>query len=144
MLFLQLCTANELPGTTVALMEVVIQHLLIEHVDYALDLGLQSIPIAESKSPPQVLTTWTLLLRVGSSTISSRLLFIRVPRERSRVFMLVYHTYKIHWKFKCPYKFKYTWWISRNCQVPNLMTEMAARQRNSLTDSGNLSVFGLI
>lgn len=57
MLFLQLCTANELPGTTVALMEVVIQHLLIEHVDYALDLGLQSIPIAESKSPPQVLTT---------------------------------------------------------------------------------------
>ncbi|XP_022817885.1 exocyst complex component 5 [Spodoptera litura] len=47
-----LCTANELSGTTVALLEVVIQHLLIEHVDYALDLGLQSIPIADSKSPP--------------------------------------------------------------------------------------------
>lgn len=49
-----LCTQNELPGTTIALLEVVIQHLLIEHVDYALDLGLQSIPIAESKSPPQI------------------------------------------------------------------------------------------
>ncbi|XP_049877648.1 exocyst complex component 5 [Pectinophora gossypiella] len=49
-----LCTANELAGTTVALLEVLIQHLLVEHVDYALDLGLQSIPIAESKSPPQI------------------------------------------------------------------------------------------
>ncbi|XP_028165314.1 exocyst complex component 5 [Ostrinia furnacalis] len=49
-----LCTPNELPVTTVALLDVLIQHLLIEHVDYALDLGLQSIPIAESKSPPQI------------------------------------------------------------------------------------------
>ncbi|XP_059053207.1 exocyst complex component 5 [Achroia grisella] len=49
-----LCTPNELPGTTVALLEALVQHLLIEHVDYALDLGLQSIPIAESKSPPQI------------------------------------------------------------------------------------------
>ncbi|XP_072929894.1 exocyst complex component 5 [Epargyreus clarus] len=49
-----LCTPNELAGTTIALLEALIQHLLIEHVDYALDLGLQSIPIAESKSPPQI------------------------------------------------------------------------------------------
>ncbi|XP_053613847.1 exocyst complex component 5 [Plodia interpunctella] len=49
-----LCTANELHGTTVGLLEALIQHLMIEHVDYALDLGLQSIPIAESKSPPQI------------------------------------------------------------------------------------------
>lgn len=49
-----LCTKNELSTTTVSLLEVLIQHLLIEHVDYALDLGLQSIPIAESKSPPQI------------------------------------------------------------------------------------------
>ncbi|XP_061721862.1 exocyst complex component 5 [Cydia pomonella] len=49
-----LCTPNELPGTTTALLDVLIQHLLVEHVDYALDLGLQSIPIAESKSPPQI------------------------------------------------------------------------------------------
>ncbi|XP_013184275.1 exocyst complex component 5 [Amyelois transitella] len=49
-----LCTSNELHGTTVGLLEVLIQHLMIEHVDYALDLGLQSIPIAESKSPPQI------------------------------------------------------------------------------------------
>lgn len=49
-----LCTQNELSNTTVALLEVLIQYLLIEHVDYALDLGLQSIPIAESKSPPQI------------------------------------------------------------------------------------------
>ncbi|CAH2045399.1 unnamed protein product, partial [Iphiclides podalirius] len=49
-----LCTSNELPSTAVVLLDVVIQHLLIEHVDYALDLGLQSIPIAENKSPPQI------------------------------------------------------------------------------------------
>ncbi|CAK1550555.1 unnamed protein product [Leptosia nina] len=49
-----LCTSNELSGTTIALLEAVIQHLLIEHVDYALDLGLQSIPIAEGKAPPQI------------------------------------------------------------------------------------------
>ncbi|CAK1583645.1 unnamed protein product [Parnassius mnemosyne] len=49
-----LCTANELPATAIALLDVLIQHLLIEHVDYALDLGLQSIPIAENKSPPQI------------------------------------------------------------------------------------------
>ncbi|XP_038206975.1 exocyst complex component 5 [Zerene cesonia] len=49
-----LCTSNELPGTAIVLLEVLIQHLLIEHVDYALDLGLQSIPIAEGKSLPQI------------------------------------------------------------------------------------------
>ncbi|CAB3249137.1 unnamed protein product [Arctia plantaginis] len=49
-----LCTTNEVSNTTVALLEILIQHLLVEHVDYALDLGLQSIPIAESKSPPQI------------------------------------------------------------------------------------------
>ncbi|XP_045537856.1 exocyst complex component 5 [Papilio machaon] len=49
-----LCTSNELPGTAIALLDVLVQQLLIEHVDYALDLGLQSIPIAENKSPPQI------------------------------------------------------------------------------------------
>ncbi|XP_041969996.1 exocyst complex component 5 [Aricia agestis] len=49
-----LCTASEVSGTTIALLEVLIQQLLVEHVDYALDLGLQSIPIAETKSPPQI------------------------------------------------------------------------------------------
>ncbi|XP_068619042.1 exocyst complex component 5 [Battus philenor] len=49
-----LCSSNELPSTAVALLDVLIQQLLIEHVDYALDVGLQSIPIAENKSPPQI------------------------------------------------------------------------------------------
>lgn len=49
-----LCTGSELANTATTLLEVVIQHLLVEHVDYAVDLGLQSIPIAESKSPPQI------------------------------------------------------------------------------------------
>ncbi|CAG9565467.1 unnamed protein product [Danaus chrysippus] len=49
-----LCTANELQTTTISLLDTLIQYLLIEHVDYALDLGLQSIPIAENKSPPQI------------------------------------------------------------------------------------------
>ncbi|KAL4718995.1 hypothetical protein ACJJTC_007216, partial [Scirpophaga incertulas] len=49
-----LCTSNELSGTTIGLLDILIQHLLVEHVDYALDLGLQSIPIAENKSPPQI------------------------------------------------------------------------------------------
>lgn len=57
----QLCTANELPGITTSLLDVLIQHLLVEHVDYALDLGLQSIPIAESKSPPKVINQILIL-----------------------------------------------------------------------------------
>ncbi|XP_048486258.1 exocyst complex component 5 [Plutella xylostella] len=49
-----LCTPTELPGVLSSLLDVVIQYVLVEHVDYALDLGIQSIPIAESKSPPQI------------------------------------------------------------------------------------------
>lgn len=31
-----------------------VQQLLVEHCDYAVDLGLQSVPIAENKTPPKV------------------------------------------------------------------------------------------
>ncbi|VVD01551.1 unnamed protein product [Leptidea sinapis] len=49
-----LCTPNEVSSTAVALLETLIQYLVMEHVDYALDLGLQSIPIGEGKTPPQI------------------------------------------------------------------------------------------
>ncbi|CAF4911660.1 unnamed protein product [Pieris macdunnoughi] len=49
-----LCSGAELDNCALSLLEVLIQHLLVEHVDYALDLGVHSIPIAEGKTPPQI------------------------------------------------------------------------------------------
>lgn len=36
------------------LSDILLRYLLHEHCDYALDLGLQAIPIAESKTVPQI------------------------------------------------------------------------------------------
>lgn len=35
-------------------MDILTQSLLKEHVDYALELGLQGIPIPEAKNQPQI------------------------------------------------------------------------------------------
>lgn len=35
-------------------MEILLQYLVVEHVDYAVDLGLQAVPIPESKNKPQI------------------------------------------------------------------------------------------
>ncbi|XP_035774275.1 exocyst complex component 5-like [Anopheles albimanus] len=44
----------DLPRHILKLADILLRHLLHEHCDYALDLGLQAIPIAECKSVPQI------------------------------------------------------------------------------------------
>lgn len=50
----QLSKPSELASNAVDILETLLQHLLVEHVDYALELGLQAIPINESKAFPQL------------------------------------------------------------------------------------------
>jgi len=38
----------------VLLLETLLQQVLVEHVDYAVELGLQSIPSADTKSFPKI------------------------------------------------------------------------------------------
>ncbi|XP_050068913.1 exocyst complex component 5 [Anopheles maculipalpis] len=45
---------NDLPRNILKLTDTLLRYLLHEHCDYALDLGLQAIPIAECKSVPQI------------------------------------------------------------------------------------------
>ncbi|KFB53571.1 AGAP004147-PA-like protein [Anopheles sinensis] len=45
---------NDLPRNILKLTDILLRYLLHEHCDYALDLGLQAIPIAECKSVPQI------------------------------------------------------------------------------------------
>lgn len=44
----------DLPSNIIRLADILLRFLMSEHVDYALDLGLQTIPIAESKSAPHI------------------------------------------------------------------------------------------
>ncbi|KAH0566576.1 exocyst complex component 5 [Cotesia glomerata] len=44
----------ELPTNALQILEILLQHLMNEHVDYALELGLQSVPIPESRTPPDI------------------------------------------------------------------------------------------
>lgn len=44
----------DLPKNILKIADILLRFLLHEHVDYALDLGLQAIPIAECKSMPQI------------------------------------------------------------------------------------------
>ncbi|XP_066600933.1 exocyst complex component 5 [Prorops nasuta] len=44
----------ELPSNATQILEVLLQYLINEHVDYALELGLQSVPIPEGRSQPEI------------------------------------------------------------------------------------------
>lgn len=44
----------DLPSNALQILEILLQHLMNEHVDYALELGLQSVPIPESRTPPDI------------------------------------------------------------------------------------------
>lgn len=44
----------DLPSNIIRLADILLRFLMSEHVDYALDLGLQTIPIADSKSAPHI------------------------------------------------------------------------------------------
>lgn len=54
MFILQLSKEEDLPSNTIRLSDILLRYLMHEHVDYAIDLGLQAIPIAESKTVPQI------------------------------------------------------------------------------------------
>ncbi|XP_015590995.1 exocyst complex component 5 [Cephus cinctus] len=45
---------SDLPMNTLQILEILLQYLLNEHVDYALELGLQNVPIPESRSQPEI------------------------------------------------------------------------------------------
>lgn len=45
---------EDLPSNIIRLADILLRYLMHEHIDYAIDLGLQAIPIAESKTVPQI------------------------------------------------------------------------------------------
>lgn len=51
---LQLSKDSELPSNIVRLADILLRYLMHEHVDYAIDLGLQAIPLGENKIFPQI------------------------------------------------------------------------------------------
>lgn len=44
----------DVPGNALQILEILLQYLISEHVDYALELGLQSVPIPESRTQPEI------------------------------------------------------------------------------------------
>lgn len=45
---------GEIPANALQILEILLQYLISEHVDYALELGLQSVPIPESRTQPEI------------------------------------------------------------------------------------------
>ncbi|XP_033227163.1 exocyst complex component 5 isoform X2 [Belonocnema kinseyi] len=45
---------SDLPGNATQILEILLKYLIDEHVDYALELGLQSVPIPESRTQPEL------------------------------------------------------------------------------------------
>lgn len=45
---------SDMPGNALQIFEILLHYLMAEHVDYALELGLQSVPIPENKTQPQI------------------------------------------------------------------------------------------
>ncbi|XP_076314022.1 exocyst complex component Sec10 isoform X1 [Tachypleus tridentatus] len=45
---------SDLPANAVQIFDILLQYLCVEHIDYALELGLQGIPLSEPKSPPEI------------------------------------------------------------------------------------------
>lgn len=45
---------SDCPGNALQILEILLQYLTNEHVDYALELGLQSVPIPEGGSQPEI------------------------------------------------------------------------------------------
>lgn len=49
-----LCTSSDLAGNADKILDVLIQFLVLEHIDYAVELGLQAIPLPDPKSQPEI------------------------------------------------------------------------------------------
>jgi exocyst complex component 5 len=53
-LYFQLSKEADTPGNIIKLADILLKYLVSEHCDYAVELGVQSIPIADSKSAPKI------------------------------------------------------------------------------------------
>lgn len=49
-----LSQSNDVPTNALQIFEILLQYLISEHVDYALELGLQSVPIPENRIQPEI------------------------------------------------------------------------------------------
>lgn len=49
-----LSSSSDMSSNAVQIFEVLVQYLIIEHIDYAVELGLQAIPLPDPKSQPEV------------------------------------------------------------------------------------------
>jgi len=49
-----LSSRNELPSNASSVFDALFQYLCIEHIDYALELGLQAVPLADPRQQPQI------------------------------------------------------------------------------------------
>ncbi|KAK6639613.1 hypothetical protein RUM43_007886 [Polyplax serrata] len=49
-----LSSPSDLPGNALQITNILLKHLITGHIDYALELGLQTIPIPETKNFPQI------------------------------------------------------------------------------------------
>ncbi len=48
--FNQLSNSKDLPANAMQIFEILLQYLITEYVDYAIDLGIQSVPVSESST----------------------------------------------------------------------------------------------
>lgn len=53
-IFRQLSVKDDMANNATQLLDCLLNFLVTEHLDYALELGLHAVPIAEGKSPPQI------------------------------------------------------------------------------------------
>lgn len=49
-----LSSAKDLPSNAVEILSILVSYLLHEHIDYAIEVGLQGIPLPETKSVPEI------------------------------------------------------------------------------------------
>ncbi|XP_052273620.1 exocyst complex component 5-like isoform X2 [Dreissena polymorpha] len=50
----QLSVSSDVSGNAVKILDILIKYLVVEHIDYAVEVGLQGIPVGEPKTPPQI------------------------------------------------------------------------------------------
>lgn len=49
-----LCKQSEVANSATKMFELMVQHLCVEHIDYAVELGLQAIPLSDPKAEPEI------------------------------------------------------------------------------------------
>ncbi|ELU10626.1 hypothetical protein CAPTEDRAFT_182979 [Capitella teleta] len=49
-----LSARSDLPSNAFMIFDILVQYLLVEHMEYAVDLGLQAIPLADPKTEPEI------------------------------------------------------------------------------------------